>query len=95
MEILIIIALGLLIAIGGSVALFVYLVANKGGAGKTGAEDLLARLDDPGDRVLLSWPTLWSEPTVAQVVEHAAERGWRLESQAGDNASHALTFVRI
>lgn len=94
MEILIIIVLGLLIAGGAAIALFVRLVATKGGAGKNGRATVLAQLDGDADRVIVDWPTLWHEPTVADVIRHADARGYRLESQASDNVRHIFTFTR-
>ncbi len=95
MEFLFIIGLGLFLAVVLSLWLLVHLIRTKGGAGATGKADTLAKLDTDEDRVIVDWPTLWSEPTVAEVVKHAAARGYRLESQAGDKVTHVLTFTRI
>ena len=91
---IVLVVAGLVIAGWAGLAIVTHGAATKGGAGKTGKADVLAKLDTNADTVVVTWPTSWYEPTVAEVVEHAASRGYRLDSQAGDSASHALTFTR-
>ena len=89
-----IIVVGLILAVMAAVGLFVLLVVTKGGAGKNGRARVIEQLDAEGEQVVVSWPTLWSEPRAAEVVREAQGRGLVLVSQAEASGEHVLTFRR-
>lgn len=94
MEVLIVIGLGLTLAVAATLWLTVRLIRTRGGAGRDGRARVLEQFDTDADQVVVSWPTLWWDPSVADVIREGHARGWTLVSQGGDQASHALVFTR-
>lgn len=95
MELLIVILLGLLIAVVASVVVGVrYWRATSQAAAHDGTAHVTAQLDTTADRAVVSWPSVWGRPTVADVTREAVARGWVVESQTVAGGEHVMTLRR-
>lgn len=96
MEILIVILLGLGLAVAGAVVAGVrYWRALSRADATDGTAHVIAQLETDAPRAVVSWPTAWGRPTVAEVIREAVARGWAVESQAVADGEHIMTLRRI